>query len=95
MPTYDLTAAFRRDLRRLTPEQRKAFRAAVEVFVEDLRAGRGFRRGLRVKKMRGHEGIWEISWAADGRATFQFGEGTGEVHIVWRRIGTHSIFVDP
>lgn len=96
MPTYDLTAAFRRDLQRLTPEQRKAFRAAVEMFVADLRVGRGFRRGLRVKKMRGHDGIWEITWAPDGRATFMFGDGRpDDVHIVWRRIGTHAIFTAP
>ncbi|MGQ0573364.1 MAG: hypothetical protein ACT4RN_04060 [Pseudonocardia sp.] len=93
MPTYDLTAAFRGDLGRLKPEQRKVFRAAVEVFVADLRDGRGFRRGLRIKKMRGHEGIRELTWAPDGRATFRFGEGRpGDVHIIWRRIGSHAIF---
>jgi hypothetical protein len=97
VPTYDLTAAFRRDLDRLTPQQRSAFRAAVAVFVADLAARQGFRRSLRVKKMRGHDRIWEMTWAADGRATFEYGpeERAGEPHIVWRRSGTHGIFDRP
>lgn len=97
MPTYDVLSSFRHDLDQLTPVQRKAFRAAVEVFIEDLRSRRGFRRGLRVKKMRGHDGIWEMTWAPDGRATFAFGEEqqAGEVHVICRRIGSHSIFSAP
>ena len=97
MPTYDVLDAFRRDLERLTPAHRRAFRAAVANFVEDLRRRKGFRKGLRVKKMRGHGSIWELTWAPDGRATFSFGEEqqSGEVHVVWRRIGTHTIFGSP
>lgn len=97
MPTYDVLDSFRRDLDKLSPEQRRAFRAAVAAFVVDVGGRRGFRKGLRVKKMRGHDGIWELTWAADGRATFEFGpeQHPGEVHVVWRRIGTHSIFEHP
>jgi len=38
-----------------------------------------FRPGLRVKRVQGHPGVWEMSWAADGRATFEYGE---EIHGV-------------
>lgn len=97
MPTYDVFESFRRDLERLTPGQRAAFQAAVTTFVTDLGQRRGFRKSLRVKKMRGHDRIWEMSWAPDGRATFEFGpeQRGGEAHVVWRRIGAHSIFERP
>lgn len=97
MPTYDVLDSFRRDLDKLLPEQRRAFQLAVSAFVADLGMRRGFRKGLRVKKMRGHDGIWELTWAADGRATFEFGpeHQPGEAHVLWRRIGTHAIFERP
>lgn len=62
----------------------------------DLRAGR-FRRGLRVKAIQGAPGIFEMTWAPNGRATFQYGEERrpGEPHVIWRRIGTHGIFGRP
>jgi hypothetical protein len=65
--------------------------------LEVLREGSGFRKGLRVKRMQGREDVREITWAPDGRATFHFGNpvAEGEVHIVWRRIGTHKIFTRP
>jgi hypothetical protein len=37
-------------------------------------AGRGFRPGLRVKGVRGAAGIFEMTWADDGRATFEYGD---------------------
>jgi len=38
-----------------------------------------------------------MTWAGDGRATFEYGEPIteGEPHIVWRRVGTHTIFDQP
>jgi hypothetical protein len=38
-----------------------------------------------------------MSWAGDGRATFEHGteHRPGEPHIVWRRIGGDGIFDDP
>ncbi|MGH7862534.1 MAG: hypothetical protein ACRENM_08355 [Candidatus Dormibacteraceae bacterium] len=52
---------------RATPQlaQRRAFRAAIERFVADLRGGR-FRRGLRVKSVQGATGIFEMTWPDDG-----------------------------
>jgi mRNA-degrading endonuclease YafQ of YafQ-DinJ toxin-antitoxin module len=96
MPTWRLLVGFRQDLKNLTPQQRTAFQKAVARFVADLRAGK-FRKGLRVKKMSGYADVWEMTWAPDGRATFQYGEEVrpGEQHIVWRRIGSHDIFDRP
>ena len=97
MPTHDELASFWRDWENLTPEQQRRFRDAVRKFVEDLEAASGFRAGLRVKGIQGAGGIYELTWADDGRATFEYGSpviGT-EPHIVWRRIGTHDIFGRP
>lgn len=55
MPTFEWQALFNREWRSLTAGQQRAFRDAVAAFVEDLREGTGFRKGLRVKKMQGRE----------------------------------------
>ena len=38
-----------------------------------------------------------MTWAPDGRATWQYGEEKipGIKHVIWRRIGTHDIFSPP
>jgi WD40-like Beta Propeller Repeat len=99
MPTFELAARFRRDWRKLTDAQRDAFRKTVrEAFVPDLNAPeQPFRPGLRVKGVTAHPGIFEMTWAPDGRATFSSGEEhvSGTPHVIWRRIGTHSIFTPP
>jgi hypothetical protein len=97
MPTREVLASFWRDWGRLTPQQQRAFRETIAKFVEDLTAGGRFRPGLRVKRVQGYAGVWEITWAPDGRATFEYGKELqpGEPHVVWRRIGTHSIFRQP
>jgi hypothetical protein len=97
MPTRDVLASFWRDWNRLTPRQQRAFREAVEKFVADLKVGKGFRAGLRVKRIRGHPGVWEMTWAPDGRATFEYGAELqrGDPHVIWRRIGTHAILRRP
>jgi hypothetical protein len=96
-PTFERPEAFTRSYERLDPPQREAFLAAVKQFVADLRAGEGMSRGLRVKRVQGTTDVWELTWAADGRATWQYGEPIheGEPHIVWRRIGSHEIFKSP
>lgn len=97
MPTYEALARFFRDLEALSPEQRAAFRAVLPLFVADLRGG-GFRRSLRVKRIRGLKKpqVYEMTWAADGRATWMYGpeQRPGERHVVWRRIGTHAVLDD-
>lgn len=97
MPTHEEPPSFLRAYQALTPAQRAAFRAAVSQLVDDLRARRQPHPALRVKRVKGVEGIWEMSWAADGRATFEYGTERvpGDAHVVWRRIGTHAIFRQP
>ncbi len=90
-------AKFAADFGSLSPEQQTAFIEAVAQFVEDLRDGKRFRKGLRTKGIKGAAGVFEMTWADDGRATFEYGEQVreGEPHIVWRRIGTHAVFDKP
>src|SRR5919201_7124152 len=77
----------------LPPEQQTRFLTAVRKLVEDLRAGKAFRPSLRVKGVQGHPNIYEMTWASDGRDTFEYGPEVrpGDTHITWRRIGTHEI----
>lgn len=96
MPTFESLAQFDREYAKLTREQRKAFQRAVQLLVAGLRDG-GFGQRLRVKRVRGTSDVWEMTWAPDGRATWQYGpeQRPGESHVVWRRIGTHQIFRSP
>jgi hypothetical protein len=93
LPTYERSAQFVDDYAHLSPAQRRAFRVAVEKFVADLRRGRGFRPGLRVKGIQGSAGMFEMTWAPDGRAVFSYGASIheGEPHIVWHAVGTHDV----
>ena len=97
MPTYAWLARFRADFERLTPSQQAAFLVAVQQFVDDLQHRAQFRKGLRVKEIQGASSIFEMTWAPDGRATFEYGAevADGEPHILWRRVGTHAIFTQP
>jgi hypothetical protein len=97
MPTFKTRPRFRQDFEALSADDKKRFLQAVEKFVEDLEHGRGFRPGLRVKGIQGARGIFEMTWADDGRATFEYGAPVreGQVHVVWRRVGGHTIFSSP
>jgi hypothetical protein len=97
MPTYTKLPRFQKDFDSLSPDEQERFRQAVERFIQDLKRGRGFRPGLRVRGVQGTQGIYEMTWAPDGRATFHYGEPIqeGEVHVVWRRVGTHAILATP
>ena len=46
---------------------------------------------LRIKKIKGHRNIWELSINMDFRATFEVFED----HIVFRKIGNHEILKNP
>lgn len=52
---------------------------------------------MGVKKVQGVRDVWEMRWAPDGRATWQYGPELvpGEAHVIWRRVGTHAIFRQP
>jgi hypothetical protein len=97
VPTFETTDRFAKDLALLSVEGKARFKAKVlDEFVPDLEAGK-FRAGLRVKKVQGTDGVMEMSWAPDGRATWQYGAALtiGKPHVIWRRIGTHDIFRSP
>jgi hypothetical protein len=97
VPTYTRLPRFDKDYAGLNRNEKAAFREAVRKFVQDLQRGRGFRKGLRVKGVQGSPGIYELTWAENGRATFQYGphQRPGEPHVIWRRVGTHAIFTSP
>lgn len=77
-----MTDRFKKDHATLSPEDKKRFKVAVAKFV-----------GLRVKGVQGADGILEMTWADDGRATFEYGKEQieGEPHVIWRRVGTHHV----
>ncbi len=85
MPTYARTARFRRGYRRLGPAEQRAFLAVVVRFVESL-THREFDPALRVKRVQGTRGVWEITWAPDGRATFFYRACGGVRHLVHARL---------
>lgn len=98
MPTYEALARFERDLRRLARGARAAFLAMLPLFIAALRASPpDFPPSLRVKRVQGTDGIWEITFAADGRATFEYGPeiDQGSPHVIWRRVGTHDVLREP
>lgn len=99
---YERTPRFDADVRRLSEEERALFRrVAVEQFAAaaEQRAaepGTPWPRGLRVKRVQGAPGVWEMTWSfagPDGRATFEWVEIDGELAIRWRRVGRHAIFL--
>ena len=93
-----MSPRFARDVRRLSAAERAAAVAAAKELAEDLNAKVRPRPGLRVKRVRSAPpGVLEMTWAPDGRATFEFGREirSGEAHVVWRRIGSHAIFANP
>lgn len=97
MPTREVLVSFWNDYDSLTAAQQAQFRAAVRQFVDDLKQHQPFRASLRVKRVQKAKGVYEMTWAPDGRATFEFGPAqiAGEVHIIWRRIGGHDILKQP
>ena len=97
MPTFQKLPRFEKDFGQLSPDDRERFKQAVARFVADLERGKGFRPGLRVGGIQGAPGVFEMTWAPDGRATFELGEPVreGHVHVVWRRVGTHDVFASP
>jgi hypothetical protein len=93
-PTFERAARFTADHQQLTAEQKRRFLEKIqELFVPALTKGEPFPPGLRVKKVH-VSGVFEMTWAPNGRATFEYGPEVlpGQVHVIWRRIGTHEIF---
>ena len=97
MPTYDEVPRFWRDWAALSPEEQKQFRLAVEQIVDDMKAKRPFRNGLRVRAFHNIPGAFEMRWSDEGRALFKYGTSPhqGDTHIIWLRVGTHDIYDHP
>ncbi|MGA2929144.1 MAG: hypothetical protein ABSG43_24765 [Solirubrobacteraceae bacterium] len=96
MPTYERTARFRREFAALDARKQRQALAMVRAFVAGLNAGR-LPASLRIKRVQGTRDVFEITWAPDGRATFEYGpeQKPGEPHVIWRRIGSHDILREP
>jgi hypothetical protein len=99
LPTYTRLPRFIKDFAALSPDEKAAFKDAIAKFVADLASDGPFRASLRVKGVQGAPGVFEMTWANDGRATFEYGPPIQgheqETHVIWRRVGTHEIFGSP
>ena len=101
---YEAAPAFVADWARLSRSEqdaflgviRKRFNLACERYRED--PSTPWPRSLRVKRIQGTPGVWEMTWSfavPDGRATFEWIEIDDERAVRWRRIGGHEIFGRP
>lgn len=89
MPTFETLPRFTADLQHLTPAQRRRFRRAVlGAFATDLRTGRQFRHGLRIKGVRC---VYGLGTGRPRDVVVRPGGGRRDPNVVWHRIGTHSI----
>jgi hypothetical protein len=89
MPTWETTPQFDREYRALSAARRMAFLQAKTEFVDCLKRGH-FEPRLRVKRVQRDRRVWEMTWAADGRALFRYAPSRGHgPHVIWLRIGTH------
>lgn len=99
MPTHERTQRFIRDFERLSADEAELFLEVVlNDFVPAIEQSPPYPGGLRMRGVQATDGVWEMTWEYhDGRATFAFGQQirAGHRHIVWRRVGSHSIFNDP
>ena len=97
---FDWLSSFGADWSRLSARERRLFESVVrerfhpacERYRHDPAAP--WPRSLRVKRVQGMPGVWEMTWSfagPDGRATFEWIEVDGELAIRWRRIGGHDI----
>lgn len=99
---YELSEKFQSDYRRLDEGRKALFKSALVEFKEGAAAAAAgspdWHPRLRVKRVQGSDGIWEMTWnfaRPDGRATFQWTTVDDEPAIRWRRIGDHDIFGSP
>lgn len=95
---YVRTASFLIDLRRLPPEHRKLFVAAVHQLLRpalDAGAHTGassWPRALRIHKIGAN---YSMTWSfasPDGRALFRLAKVKDETVVIWLRVGNHSIY---
>lgn len=99
MANFQYSDRFASDYKKLTREQRAKFqRVIADKFEPALEVSPPrFPPGLRVKRVQGTIGVFEMTWDGDGRATWQYlkEDPPGTVTILLRRVGTHAVFHDP
>ena len=101
--TFETTARFDGDYRRLGKDEQELFRAAVAAFIPAAESrvaepDAPWPKRLRIKRVEGAPGLWEMTWlfvGPDGRATFEWTSIDGNPGIRWRRISGHEIFRQP
>ena len=95
---------FTREYQKLSSEEREKLRETLHVFIEackqfeKLPSNYTWPTSLRFEKLVGFADIYAITWSfkqPDGRATFQLKFDDGEVWVIWRRVGRHSIYKNP
>jgi hypothetical protein len=92
LPTFSVEDRFWNDYRRLKRWKQARFTLAWQEFRDTLLQWETdgalglprFPAALRVKDVNGYPGIWELTWARDGRFTWEYGnqELPNNVHIV-------------
>ena len=90
---------FEREVRRLPAAHRAKLLGALPRFAEAADraaagAGDAWPRGLRVKRISGSRGIWEMTWSMNdpvGRVTWQWTTAGDEPAILLRRVGDPSV----
>lgn len=89
---YRRLESFRNDLEQLPASVRESIKAKFDLFKQDPR-----HPSLRIKKMQGHDSIWEghISMAIVFTFHEEFDDENQETIIVFRRIGKHEIYKKP
>ncbi len=95
MPKFDKETGFLAEYAKLSSQEKKQFRAAVRKIIAALDAGK-FPGPPLVQKMTDRD-VYEVRWAANGRATFQYkyDAALGENVVIWRRIGDHRVLTNP
>ena len=80
------TNRFRRAYRKLDEHYRELVKKALAQFLADRTYP-----GLRVKRIQGTDGIWEMRAGRDIRITFEFQESEGGTRaVVLRNVGHHD-----
>lgn len=101
---YKRLPQFDADYSRLSSQERSKFKDALRTFIEACReyeanpSSYSWPAALRFERLTSTKRVCAITWSfsgPDGRATFHFETVDGEMFIVWRRVGRHSIYQKP
>ena len=98
MPTFDRLALFKREYRKLTPEQKARFRVAVAKLVAALQQTPPSLPGdPLVHPLAGHRGVYELRFRARraGDVHVRRAGARRTPHVIWRRIGGHDVLERP